>query len=453
MSGVGARIMQGPLDIGAPGPTTRQMMTGFRSIRADPLRFLCRARERYGDLVAFPVPGPPALLVSDPADVRRVLQTGARNWSKDTVQYRALGRVTGPGLLASAEPNWLEHRRLAAPAFHHQRIHQLAGDVAAATDRTLNAHVGDRRQAHTVDVADLCLRIALDVVGDVILSTDLSGHAHRLLEATSAAARLVVRVGQSILPERVPSALNRRLTSARRTLDGLCAQLIDARRAAGSHGDDLLGLLLEGGLSDQEIRDELVTMIIAGHETTAAALAWTLMLLAWDQPAQDRMRAELCALPGPVPMMELRSVVPWTRAVIDEALRLYPPAWVISRRSREPDLIAGREVPAGTTAIISPWVLHRRVDAWSAAEEFRPQRFVEEPVPRANYLPFGAGPRLCIGRDFALGEMAVVLGRIVSHFRVGLPPGWSRPRPQADIAVHPGGGMPLRLTPLVSVLP
>ncbi len=441
-----ARLLQGPLDVGAPGPTTREMMRDFWSIRADPLGFLCAARERYGDVVAFPVPGPPALLISDPVDVRRVLQTAARTWSKDTIQYRALARVTGPGLLASAEPDWIEHRRLAAPAFHHQRLDNLGLHVAEATDRMLATEVPLMRGPQIVDVADLSLRIALNVVGDAILSADLSEQAHRLLEASSAAARLVVRRGQSVLPERVPSALNRRLSSTRRRLDVLCLQLIETRRAAGSHGDDLLGLLIEGGLSDQAIRDELVTMVIAGHETAAAALAWTLMLLAEDQGAQDRVRNEVTRHAGPIPMTGTPAVLPWTRAVIDESLRLYPPAWVISRKSRQPDVIGGLDVPAGTVAIISPWVLHRRPDAWPSAERFHPQRFLDDPAPRSNYLPFGAGPRLCIGRDFALGEMTIVLSRILTRYRVEVPRHWSRPSPQADVAVRPSGGMPLQLT-------
>lgn len=448
MSSAVARLMQGPLDVGAPGPTSRQMMKGFRSVRADPLGFLCTARERYGDLVAFPVPGPPALMVSDPADVRHVLQTAARNWGKDTIQYRALARVTGPGLLASSDQDWIDHRRLAAPAFHHGRLQNLGHGVADSTDRVLDERVPPGHDADIVDVSEVCLRIALDVVGSAILSADLSEQAHRLLEATSAAARLVVRLGQSILPARVPSTLNRRVTTTRRRLDVLCCDLIDTRRAAGSHGDDLLGLLIEGGLSDQAIRDELVTMVIAGHETVAAALSWTLMLLAEDQQAQDRMRSELAGLTGPVPMIGTRAVLPWTRAVIDESLRLYPPAWVISRRSREADVLGGLEVPAGTTAIISPWVLHRRTDVWREAEQFQPQRFVDEPTPRTNYLPFGAGPRLCIGREFALGEMTIVLSRFLSRFRVELPRHWSQPIPQADVAVHPRSGMPLRLAPL-----
>lgn len=441
------KVRQGPIDIGAPGPTTRDMVTGFRSIRADPLAYLSSAHRRYGDVVAFPVPGPPALLISGPVDIRRVLQTAARNWSKETLQYHALGRVTGPGLLASSEPNWIDHRRLAAPAFHHSRLEVIGLQVAEATDTVLTRSAPDTRDGCIVDVADLTLRIALDVVGRALFSADLSDRAQQLLETTSAAARLVVRLGRSVLPSRWPTTLHRRLAEARRTLDALCLELVASRRAASAPGEDLLGLLIDGGLKDQEIRDELVTMIIAGHETVAASLAWTLMLLAEDQPAQDRLRDEVAAHDGPVPMVRTAARLPWTRAVIDESLRLYPPAWVISRRCRQADLIGGRDVPAGTTAIISPWVLHRRADYWPAVHEFAPQRFVDDQAARTDhYLPFGAGPRLCIGREFALGEMSVVLSRLLARYRVTVPPGWSRPKARADVAIHPHGGMPLQLT-------
>ncbi|MDF8264848.1 cytochrome P450 [Luteipulveratus flavus] len=444
-----------PIDVGIPGPTPRDMATGFWSIRADPLSYLAATRERYGDRVAFPIPGPPALLLSDPDDVRRVLQTSARTWGKDTVQYAALGRVTGPGLLASSEPSWIDHRRLAAPAFHHQRLDRVGVHVAEATDEALARWDVPSPYGATVDVARLTLGVALDVVGRALFSADLSDQAHRLLEATSAAARLVVRLGRGIVPvpERIPTPLNRRLVRTRRELDTLCLQLIATRRATGvggdgAGGDDLLGLLVDSGLSDQEIRDELVTMVIAGHETVAAALTWSLMLLAQDQDAQDRLRAEALAHIGPVPMVGTAQRLPWTRAVVDEALRLYPPAWVISRRSHQPDVLSGHDVPAGTTAIISPWLLHRRADAWPEPDAFRPERFLDRSAARSDYLPFGAGPRLCIGREFALGEMTIVLGRLLTAYRIGLPRDWSPPVPQALIAVHPRGGMPLHVTPL-----
>lgn len=438
-----------PTDIGVPGPSPLDMARAFRSVRADPLSFLLQVTEKYGDTVAFPVPGPPVLLLDDPADVRHVLQTSARHWGKQTVQYAALARVTGAGLLASSEPSWIEHRRLAAPAFHHQRLEAVGDQVRAAADAAVTARLGDSfTSGSVVDVAALTHRIGLDAVGRALFSTDLSGQAQQLLDATSRAARLVVRAGRSILPipAWVPTPLNLRLRSTRRRLGTISAGLIAQRRTRGSHGDDLLGLLLDSGLTDSEISDELVTMVIAGHETVAAALAWTLMLLAEHQPAQDRLRAELAAHPGPVPLLGQREALPWTRAVIDEALRLYPPAWALSRRSTQPDVIGGRPVPTGTLVIVSPWLLHRRSDSWPDPLAFRPERFLDAGAGRSGYLPFGQGPRLCIGREFALGEMAVVLSRLLTTHRLEVPPGWSRPATQADVAVHPRGGMPLVVT-------
>jgi cytochrome P450 len=440
-------------DIGIPGPGTSDMVRAFRSIRADPLAYLVEISGRFGDLVAFPTPGPPTLLVNHPADVRHVLQSSARRWGKQTVQYAALARVTGPGLLASSEPNWIEHRRLAAPAFHHRQLAAVGEQVAAAADEAITARLvrGSFDTGALVDVAALTHRIGLDVVGRALFTVDLSGHAQRLLDATSDAAELVVRVGRSILPTAawVPTPTNLRLRSTRHRLDAISSEVIAQRRtcgrlaATGSHGDDLLGLLLDSDLTDAEIRDELVTMVIAGHETVAAALAWTLMLLAEHQSAQDRVRVELVGRPGPVPMLGQREELPWTRAVIDEALRLFPPAWAVSRRSYENDVIGGHEVPAGTLVIVSPWLLHRRGDSWPDPLAFRPERFLEAGTTRPAYLPFGQGPRLCIGREFALSEMVVVLSRLLAGYRVSLPPGWSRPAAQAQVAVHPRGGMPL----------
>ena len=313
-----------------------------------------------------------------------------------------------------------------------------------------------------MDVAALTHRIGLDAVGRALFSADLSGQAQRLLDATSASAELVVRAGRSVLPGAawLPTPTNLRLRSTRRRLDALCAELLAERRArgrlapAGAHGDDLLGLLLDSDLTDDEVRHELVTMVIAGHETVAAALAWTLMLLAEHQPAQDEVRAELAAHSGPVSLLAPRDRLPWTRAVVDEALRLYPPAWAISRRAHQPDVVGGRAVPAGTLVIISPWVLHRREQAWPDPLAFRPERFLDAAGPgragsgagRSGYLPFGLGPRLCIGREFAIGEVVVVLDRLLAAYRVGVPPGFARPATLAQLAVHPRGGMPLTLT-------
>jgi cytochrome P450 len=442
-----------PTDVGVDGPTSWDMLRGFRSVRADPLGFLVSAQARYGDLVAFPVPGPPVLLVNDPTDVRHVLATGARHWGKQTVQYSSLARVTGRGLLASSDPSWLQHRRLAAPAFHHRRLEAVAEQVRAAARDAIADWRDLPPNGAVVDVAALALEVALDVVGRALFSADLSERSQRLLAATSDAAQLVVALGRSVIPvpEWVPTPVNRRLRAAAHELDALCHELIERRRrrSVTGHGDDLLGLLMDGGLTDHEVRDELVTMVVAGHETVAAAISWTLMLLAEDPSSQDRLRAEVRAHDGPIPMVETAEAVPWTRAVVDESLRLYPPAWVVSRRSSRADVLSGREVPAGTTAIVSPWLLHHRGQSWSQPQQFCPERFLggTATTARSDYVPFGLGPRLCIGRDFALGEMVVVLSELLSAHRVDTPTPWRRPQPQTLVAVHPRGGMPLLVTP------
>ncbi len=447
-----------PLDVGLPGPTPLDMARAFRSVRADPLTYLTEVSAEYGDVVAFPVPGAPALLLNDPDEVRTVLQTSARHWGKRTVQYAALSRVTGQGLLASSEPSWIEHRRLAAPAFHRQRLEAVGDHVRSAIDTAVSTRLSsmDLTRGAVVDVAELTHRIGLDAVGRALFSADLSGQAQRLLDATSRSAELVVRLGRSVLPTAAwaPTPTNLRLRATRRRLDRGAAELLAQRRAhgpfagAGAHGDDLLGLFLDSGLTDEEIRNELVTMVIAGHETVAAALAWTLMLLAEHPAAQDAVRAELAAHPGGVPMLGHRDLLPWTRAVVDEALRLFPPAWALSRRTTRPDVLGGREVPAGTLVIVSPWVLHRRPGLWSDPEAFRPERFLgaDGPAARGAYLPFGQGPRLCIGRELALAEMVLVLGRLLPGHRLDVTPGWRRPHAEARVAVHPRGGMPLVLT-------
>ncbi|MDQ2758368.1 MAG: cytochrome P450, partial [Actinomycetota bacterium] len=218
-----------PTDIGVPGPTPRDMARSFLSVRADPVGFLASTAARYGDLAAFPVPGPPVLLVNDPADVRRVLQTGARHWGKQTVQYAALARVTGPGLLASSDASWIEHRRVAAPAFHHHRLDGVSLQVQESAHAATASWSRLPPGGAVVDVAEVALGIALDVVGRTLFSADLSARAQDLLDATSEAAKLVVALGRSIVPVPpwVPTPTNLRLRAAGRKLDALCHDLVD----------------------------------------------------------------------------------------------------------------------------------------------------------------------------------------------------------------------------------
>ncbi|GAB3689056.1 cytochrome P450 [Angustibacter aerolatus] len=431
----------------------REMVRDVPAIRRDALGYLARTTERFGDLVAFPMPGRAALLVNDPAAVRRVLVERPRAWSKDTVQYGALSAVTGAGLLTADGDDWRRRRRIAQPAFHHGTLDVVAEQsVAAARRVSVGWHALPDGAVTDVDAA--CMQATLEVVGRTLFDDDLAADGERVVSSVAEALEVVVQRARTPRPAWLPLPSARRLARAVAVLDETCARLVAARRARGldDHDTDLLGLLLrsadaEGGLTPQQVRDELVTLVIAGHETVASSLAWTLQLLAEHPEAQQQLHAELDALDGPPTWVDLRRL-PFTRQVVDEALRLFPPAWVVTRRATEPDELAGVAIPTGTLVVISPWLLHRRAADWPDPERFDPSRFAGERAgtPRPTYLPFGLGPRLCIGRDFAVVESVLALAALLRDWTVSpVVRGGQvvRPRVDALVTLRPHGGLPL----------
>ncbi len=282
----------------------------------------------------------------------------------------------------------------------------------------------------------------------------------------------VVRTAASPLPGWLPTRRRRRLRRAVATLDAVCAEIVARRRADGVRPDDpdVLALLLAAvdagergergpALVPREVRDEILTLVIAGHETVASCLTWTLHLLAGAPDVQVRLHAELDTVlgPGPAARSPCRddvAALELTRAVVDESLRLYPPAWVITRRALAADVVSGVGVPAGTLVIVSPWLLHRRPDTWPDPLRFDPDRFLGDTSPsrgpaRGDYVPFGAGPRLCIGRDMALVEAVLVLAGLLRDRTVSRPPGVAPPAVDALVTLRPRGGLPLASTPRV----
>ena len=428
------------------------MARGFRAIRSDPLTFLEETQCRYGDLVAFPWPGAPALLVGDPEAVRHILQGNARNWTKSTRQYTSLATVTGRGLLAVSDDRWLSRRRIAQPAFHHSRIGAIGTIVADSGRAVADSWAGRAAGGEIVDVDALSMQITLDVVGRTLFDRDLADVTDELVHATDEAAELIVAQGRSLFwSSWVPTSVNRRLSASVAVLDDVCRRLVTDRRGrgVGERDTDLLGELVAAGLPDDAIRDELVTMVVAGHETVASALTWTLMLLAENPEAQARLRDEARGT-REWTSPRRREQLPWTYAVVDESLRLFPPGWVISRKATQADSLGGQVVPAGTLAIISPWLLHRNAKSWPDPGEFRPERFLGEAATRArpDYVPFGLGPRLCIGRELALVELTILLAELLRDHAVELPSGWSRPELSALVTLRPRGGLRLVVVPL-----
>lgn len=445
-------------EVEADGPLPWDMIRAVPAIMRNALPFLERTAARYGDVVPFPVNGRPAVLVNGPAGVRRVLQDNHKGYSKATIQYTSLALVTGAGLLTTDGEVWRSHRRVLQPAFHRDTLHHVAAESVRAA-RIVRAE-WDAAPGRVVDVDDVLMRATLHVVGRTLFGADLvdggAAEGRRLVGAVHEALAVVMRRATQpwTAPPGIPTPTGRRLARARVTLDQACEAMLAARRAHPDQGGgDVLGLLLAAGMDDTEIRDELVTLVIAGHETVAASLTWTLRLLAEHPEVVARLHAELDEVlvdadgaPREVAWQDVGSL-PVTRAVVDEGLRLYPPAWVITRRALADDVLDGVAIPAGTLVITSPWLLHRRADLWPDPLRFDVDRWLgpDAPSRREGYIPFGAGPRLCIGRDFALVESVIVLAELVRDRTVT--PAAPRPGVVPSVTLRPRGGMHLAARP------
>ena len=418
------------------------MLRGIGLMRRDPPQFLADCAERYGPVVAFPIPHATVLYLADPVDVRRVLQGNHTGYGKRTVQYDALSLVTGQGLLVSDGELWRRMRRVLQPAFHHGLVAGMAEAIQRPTERLLHAwsHPGHESP---VDIDQAMLELTLEVVGATLFGADLGPEAASLVNAVMRALHVVVAKSQQPVspPHWLPSPGNRRLARSLVQLDDAVTRLIIARRGRAL-GEDALSMLLKakdaGLASDAEVRNEVVTLIVAGHETVAATLSWTWSLVASNRDVEARLHAEVDALAeGPWDEAVLDQL-PYTRAVIDECLRLYPPAWVMTRRSLAADLVGGYQVPAGTTLIMSAYLLHRDASLWPAPDRFDPQRFLGNAgdlVDRSTYVPFGAGPRLCIGKELSLFEAPLIVAALARRFVI---------RPLAPQTVAKDFGVTLR---------
>ena len=444
---------RGPLVRTAPGPTVGQMLPSLLAIRRDPVAYLMRVRREHGDVVQFPVPQPPSYLVNDPDAVRRVLVGSPRGYDKRTIQYRSLSLITGEGLLSADTETWRAQRPLVQPAFHHSMLHDLIAHVDAAA----RSVAGEWSAANgVVDVDAAMMRSALEVVGTALLGTDLREDATRLIGATLDGLDVVIaRASNPVAwPAWVPTPTNRKLARARRELDAAVARIVADR--AGDPGQDMVGMLLAARdddgcpLTPAQVRDQLVTFVVAGHETVASALAWAWALLAAHPDVLDRLRAEADDVLGPgdePPTLETLRRLRFARAVFDETLRLYPPAWLITRNAVDDDVLAGVHVPAGALVIISPWLLHRHPDRWPDPDRFDPDRFLDGTADRESFIAFGAGLRQCIGKDFAYVEGTLMLARLAQRCTVAFPPGGGIPAASPKVTVRPVGGLPLRVGP------
>ncbi len=436
-----------------PGPKGRPVVGNLLDYSRDPLDFLTRCVREYGDVVRLKFPGPPAYLLAHPDHIEQVLVTNNRNFIKDRVTRSQLS-ILGDGLLTSDGAFWRRQRRLAQPAFHHQRVANYAGTMVAYTERMLEGwRDGEQRDIHR----DM-MRLTLEIVAKTLVDADIADEAENVGEAIGAVMAHFSDQGNGVflrmLPDSVPTPSNLRYRRAQRQLEEFIYGIIDERRKSGRDTGDLLSMLLHardedgGRMSDEQLRDEVMTVIMAGHETTAIALSWTWRLLALYPDVEKKLHAELDEwLGGGPPTIVDLPQLPYTDAVLKESMRLYPPAWAIGREAVEDCEIGGFHVPAETQLFISQYVVHHDPRFFEDPDVFDPDRWtngLEKQIPKYAYFPFGGGPRLCIGQSFAKMEAALLLATIARRFRIRIPED-QRVVPQPSITLRPKQGIQIRL--------
>jgi cytochrome P450 len=451
-----------------PGPRGADAVrTLARFVTGRPLEACIGLFARYGDTVYLPVrPWEGLYIFSRPEQAEHVLAANQGNYVKPFT-YRPLRMLLGDGLLTAEGTVWRRHRRIIQPVFSSRNVASFAAEMDAGAQRAAERWNGSQ----VVDVTSEMSALALDVVGRVLFGADLVAEAPSL-RRTLAAGQWLALLG-AFLPiswgprsTRVVQVAARRfgagavqqqvgrLISRSREQSGAHAGAGGGTAGAGRDGEgprDLLGLLMAArdsdgsGLSEQEIRDEISTFLVAGHETTAVALTWSLALLSAYPQARQRLEDEVDAVLGDGPADPEK--LPWTTAVISEAMRLYPPAWTIERTAVAGDDVCGTPVPAGSMVAVLPYLIHRNPAVWPNPAGFDPGRFLPDAPERHRYawIPFGGGKRGCIGAGFARLEAVLVLARLCRHYRLDLAdPGM--PRPRGFVTLRPAGPVRMRLT-------
>lgn len=413
------------------------------ALQKDALATFTKAARIHGDRVRVEIGPYELLLLSDPKDIEQVLVMQNRRFSKGrSLQYTR--RVLGEGLLTSEGEFWRRERRLAQPAFHRQRIQNMGATMVALAER---AQAG-WAEGETRDMADEMMRLTFAIAAVTLFSADVSQEADVVRETLTIALRHVNRRMRTLLrlPGWLPTPANRRFEAAATRLDQVVQGIIDARRNHEGGGDDLLAMLMAATdadgtrLSDRQLRDEIMTLILAGHETTANLLAWTWLLLDENPSVREALESEWDNVLSDRPATaDDYARLSYTNAVISESLRLYPPAWIIGRAALEPFALSPHTLAVGTQVLMSPWIVHRDARWFPDPDAFRPERWLDgstKHLPTFAYFPFGGGPRLCIGKPMALLEGALVLATIGRSWRFHL--------------VH---GHPVATEPLITLRP
>lgn len=439
-----------------PGPRGFEVFDAVYRSRMNILEALRHVARTYGDIASYKISNLDVYILSHPDDVKYVLQTNHRNYKK-AITYQALRPLLGNGLLLSEGDFWLRQRRLVAPMFHRRQVRRFASIMVEETQAVVSEFERAARTGNEVDVSSLMSRVTLAIVGRVLFNRDIG----RASDAVGDAMEIIFRdVNDRItslvsIPLDIPTPHNLKIRRAIEQLEDLVDEMIDARQGREEEYEDLLSMLLlaedeETGerMTREQIRDEVMTFVLAGHETTSNALGWTLMLLSEHPVVRRQLQAELDAEWDDArdPVEQVRELE-YLEMVLDESMRMYPPAWTIEREPIEDDEIRGYHIPAGAVVVTAPYLVHHNPDVWANPEGFDPERF--RPEKRQDYhryahFPFGGGPRMCVGADFAMLEAKLILAELMRRFDLDLA-GYADVELEANVTLHPMNGLPMNV--------
>jgi cytochrome P450 len=420
----------------APQPPGLPLLGNFVALqRKGQLQYNFDNWRQYGDIVRLQLGPYTAHTVAHPDYIRHVLIDNRQNYSRGR-GYEPLKLLTGLGLLTNEGESWQRQRRLIQPAFTPKAVPQYAGAIAESVGAMLTRWSRIGARGAVLDINVEMLSLDFNIIGRTMFSLDLDAEARELVKAFTTAVPLVgARITAAVdIPLRVPTPANRRLVRAVRTLDTRIYGIMAGRAKSGPRHGDLLDKLLAArdaehggaGMSPRQVRDEVMTIFFAGHETIAQTLSWAWYLLAQHPVVEEALHAELATLNGRPPTVADLPKLAYTRMVIEETMRLYPAVWAIPRGTLGDDAIGGYDIPAGSMMFPAPYLAHRHPAFWDDPERFDPTRFTPERVaarPAGAYLPFGAGPRACIGQNFAMQEALLVLATVAQRYRLRLVPG------------------------------
>lgn len=440
-----------------PGPKLNLIIKGSDALQNTPFEYLTELNELYPDIARLKAVHLDIVQITNPDYIRQVLQTDQKNYTK-SVQYEQLKLILGEGLVTSEGDMWKKQRKLIQPAFHRQQIASFFDIMVDCTNEMLNEWKVAPNS--TIDLSEHMMKITLQIIGKTMLSKDVKSTSTEVDKALTFIIRAVNKRTMKALnlPMWLPLPKHLEFEKNVKVLDKIIYDIINERKIHGHGNGDLLDMLMQSKyedtgepMPDKLLKDEVMTIFLAGHETTANALSWTMYLLSQNPECIKKIRAEVDRVTqGEEITLAHLQQLEYTRACLSEGMRIYPPVWLIARKAIVDTSLGEYEIPAGTNVFITPFLVHMREDLWDKPEEFWPERWFTDEVKKMDkfaYFPFAAGPRMCIGNTFALMESELILAKMIQAFDFEY---LSNVAPEKDptVTLRVKNEIPMKLTPI-----